>query len=725
MTDNSRVIVSRSRHKRVSKSQGREILMLIVSQRALSAALIPFAIFGANMPISALAQGVSTPAVASTALPALVDGKRIFTPTYFTADSPQTALDMVGRVPGFGIEDGDSVRGFGGAAGNVLIDGARPTSKNENLSSILARIPAANVESIELLEGAAAGALAPGKTLVVNVVRKANAKSGGTWAAQLDGVSSGRILPALEVSYTARLGKLNVTAGLEAEYDDVNDLVGYEGFLDPNGRYLERGPNDDRRRRRYGKATLGADGTFGAYKISSNASWFRGAFRRNWVHEATLTGANSPYRIDSGRETNDETNWEIGAVIERDLIGWTTKAAILFKEGDQANGSLAGFNLINAPKLFGRFLSDSVTAEQVGRLTFKRKIGAHQIEFGGEYAFNSLDFSGAYAQGNGINFVVQPGNISSTQVQESRREAFVSDSWTITPKLTLESTLTGEWSTISQSGDAAKERSFFYPKPRLKAVWKPTDGWTYRAELERSVGQLDFGAFADSASVGEGNQNSGNPELRPEQAWYYVLGIERRWGKRGVINASVRYEQIEDRLELVPTQRGGVALGNLPDTSIWGGYNISWTIPLDGLVQGLEVDGSYRWRDSELTDPFTNSVRPFTGSNGNQFQAGVRYDMPARKLRIGAWIWRGNHNRDYRPDQRFEWSTISEWGAWIETKAIGGLTIEFGIENPESNTFSRVRTDYNPDRASGIVSRTQYRERTADGTWYLSIKGKI
>jgi TonB-dependent Receptor Plug Domain len=702
--------------------------MFKVSHRALFAALIPISLLGYVAPVAAFAQTPTAQPAASgsaAALPELIEGKRIFTPAYFTADSPQTAADMVNRVPGFGVEDGDSVRGFGGAAGNVLIDGARPTSKNEDLNSILSRIPAANVERIELLEGAAAGALAPGKTQVINVVRKANSNSGGTWAAQVDGVSSGRILPALEASYTARFGKLNVTAGLEAEYDDVENLVGYESFQDPSGRYLERGPNDDRRRARFGKATLGADGTFGAYKISGNASWFRGAFRRNWVHVATLTGASLPYRIDSGRETNDETNWEIGGDIERDIFGWTSKVALLLKDGDQGNGSLAGFNRIGAPKSFGRFLAESATTEQVGRFTAKRKIGAHQIEFGGEYAFNSLDFSGAYAEGDGTIFVVQQGNISNTQVEEDRREAFVSDSWTINPKLTLESTLTGEWSTISQSGDAAKERSFFYPKPRIKAVWKPTEGWTFRAELEKNVGQLDFGAFADSASVGEGNQNSGNPELRPEQAWYYVLGVERRWGKRGVFNASMRYEQIEDRLELVPTSGGGVALGNLPETSIWAGYNLSWTIPLDGLLQGLEVDGNYRWRDSELTDPFTNSVRPFTGSNGKQFQAGFRYDMPAKKLKIGAWIWRGNHNRDYRPDQRYEWSTISEWGAWIETKAIKGLTIEFGIETPEGKTFSRVRTDYAPDRASGNVSRIQYRERSNDGTWYLSVKGKI
>jgi TonB-dependent Receptor Plug Domain/Outer membrane protein beta-barrel family len=701
--------------------------MLVISHRALQAALIPLVVCGSIAPHTAFAQNAATTAVAATptnSLPELIDGKRIFTPAYFTADSPQTAADMVGRVPGFSIDNGDSVRGFGGAAGNVLIDGARPTSKDEGLESILSRIPAANVERVELLEGAAAGALAPGKTQVVNVVRKADSKSGGSWELGAEGTENGRILPSVEASYTARLGRLIVTAGLEAEMDDAENLVGFEGFRDPGGTYTESGPNDDRRRRRFGQATLGADGTFGAYKISANGSWYRGAFRRNYVHVATRTGAALPFRLDEGRETNDETNWEIGGDIERNLFGWTGKLALLSKNGDQKGGSLAGFNLIGQPKSFDRFVSEDLTSERVARITFKRKFGSHQIETGGEYAYNDLDTTGIFSQSRNGTFVVLPSNISSTQVQEDRREAFISDSWTVTPKLTVEATWTGEWSTISQSGDAAKERSFFYPKPRLKAVWKPNEQLSLRGEIVREVGQLDFGAFADSASVGDGTQNNGNPELRPEQNWAYRIGVEKRWGKRGVVDFSVVYKKIEDQLTLVPIGRNGVALGNIPEATLQG-YALSWTVPLDVLAAGLEFGGSYNWRDTELLDPLTGAVRPFSGNKNNNFEANIRYDMPQRKLKVGAWVYRGEARRDYRPTQLFEWSTVQFWGVWIETKAIKGLTAEFGLEDLGGNTFSRLRTDYVPDRRSNNIARTQYRERNTEGTWYLRIKGTI
>ena len=46
-------------------------------------------------------------------------------------------------------------QGVGGAVGNVVIDGQPPASKQDKLEDILKRIPAASVERIELIRGAA------------------------------------------------------------------------------------------------------------------------------------------------------------------------------------------------------------------------------------------------------------------------------------------------------------------------------------------------------------------------------------------------------------------------------------------------------------------------------------------------------------------------------------------------------------------------------------------
>jgi hypothetical protein len=70
--------------------------------------------------------------------PANSEGIISYTPADFAAARPNTALDMINRMPGFSFDGGDNVRGFAGAAGNVLIDGARPTSKTDGLGDTLA-----------------------------------------------------------------------------------------------------------------------------------------------------------------------------------------------------------------------------------------------------------------------------------------------------------------------------------------------------------------------------------------------------------------------------------------------------------------------------------------------------------------------------------------------------------------------------------------------------------
>lgn len=79
--------------------------------------------------------------------------RQVYPAAYFAEFSPQTALDIATHTPGFVLVSGDEVRGFGGAAGNVLIDGARPASKSGGIEDVLRRIPAAQVERVEVIQG--------------------------------------------------------------------------------------------------------------------------------------------------------------------------------------------------------------------------------------------------------------------------------------------------------------------------------------------------------------------------------------------------------------------------------------------------------------------------------------------------------------------------------------------------------------------------------------------
>jgi hypothetical protein len=104
-----------------------------------------------------------------------IGDRLIFMPAYFAQYSPVTALDMVRRVPGFVIDPGEKVRGFGGGAGNVLIDGQRPSTKSADIFDTLGRIAADGVRRVELIRGGAGGFDVASQAIVVNVVKKKGA----------------------------------------------------------------------------------------------------------------------------------------------------------------------------------------------------------------------------------------------------------------------------------------------------------------------------------------------------------------------------------------------------------------------------------------------------------------------------------------------------------------------------------------------------------------------
>ncbi|CAN0434237.1 unnamed protein product, partial [Phaeothamnion confervicola] len=66
-----------------------------------------------------------------------------------------------------------------GTAGNVLIDGERPPSRSDALSSVLSRLPASAVERIDIIRGGAEGIDMQGKSIIANVIRKPDAGTTG------------------------------------------------------------------------------------------------------------------------------------------------------------------------------------------------------------------------------------------------------------------------------------------------------------------------------------------------------------------------------------------------------------------------------------------------------------------------------------------------------------------------------------------------------------------
>ena len=142
----------------------------------------------------------------------------VYDAAFFVPFAPSTALDIVRRVPGFTLELGDEdVRGFGGAAGNIVINGQGPSSKAENLETILTRIPAERVVRVEVGTGDQYGAEYSGKAQVLNVILSAESGVDGTVTAKLRRLYTGKVTPDFDASTLIKRGRssFNLAAGAD------------------------------------------------------------------------------------------------------------------------------------------------------------------------------------------------------------------------------------------------------------------------------------------------------------------------------------------------------------------------------------------------------------------------------------------------------------------------------------------------------------------------------
>jgi hypothetical protein len=164
------------------------------------------------------------------AAPTQTSRTTIYSADFFAQYAPRSALDIARRVPGFGLDLGDSeIRGFAGAAGNVVINGSRPSSKAETLETTLLRIPANRVVRVEIGPGDLYGAEYSTKSQVLNVILSAEGGIDGNITASVRRLYTGRVYPDLSGSALIRRGQstINLSAGFNntLNHEEGTDLL--------------------------------------------------------------------------------------------------------------------------------------------------------------------------------------------------------------------------------------------------------------------------------------------------------------------------------------------------------------------------------------------------------------------------------------------------------------------------------------------------------------------
>ncbi len=615
-------------------------------------------------------------------------GVLVFTPDFFADQRPNTALDMVNRVPGFSVQDGDGSRGFEGAVGNILINGARPASKNDTGSSVLGRTLVAQVERIELIRGGAPGIDMQGYSVVVNVITKTQSSREHILTGNYALFEGGRDAGWGSYQFTARDGDRvwGFTLSDGVSISDANG-VGRVIRRDRNGAILrDEGYFNDQQGGGQGVRGNYADAFMGG-KIDLTARIGQNDYSQ-WSRQ------DSPTVLRENRFDEEGTNGEVGLVFTRPMgqgLSSETRFIREWSEFENASVSNNRVNGVSSPET--RFEAEGEASETILRSLLRwERSPPMTIEGGGEIAYNMLEVDQAFLQG-GVNVPLPSDQI---KVEETRGEAFARATWRVRPNLTVEGGLRLEASTIKQSGDADQEKSFFFAKPRLQVTWTPRPQNQVRFRFERELGQLDFGDFAASADLQDEQVFGGNVDLEPEQRWISELTYERRFLGDGIFSIGYRHDEIVDAIDRLPLAGGLSAVGNIGDGTL-DQLAVNFIMPLDGIgFSGGQFQFRNTWNHTRVTDPTTGEERRISNVRPSQPAFTISQDITSWKVNWAVTYLDSLYQFSFDPDQTSGFRGNDYFEAYVEYKPTSTLSIRAQVN---------VWNDF-------VVERTVYADRT-------------
>ncbi|MEG1029888.1 MAG: TonB-dependent receptor, partial [Brevundimonas sp.] len=299
-----------------------------------------------------------------------------------------------------------------------------------------------------------------------------------------------------------------------------------------------------------------------------------------------------------------------------------------------------------------------------------------------------------------------PLSSASVKVEETRGEVFGRGTWRVRDNLTVESGVRVEGSTISQSGDADSEKAFTFIKPRLLATWTPLSNNQFRVRFEREVGQLDFNAFAASAELQNENVLGGNIDLEPERRWISELAYEGRFWGDGVLSVTLRHDEINDAIDVIPLEDGLSATGNIGDATL-DRLSVNIQAPLDRFgFSGGRISARNTWNHTEVTDPTTGKTRPLSDVPKTHAVIVLAQDIKSWNLQWNvAWVPLLGRT-SYDPDVQFSWRGRDFLESWVEYKPTPTLAIRAQINLWDE--YHQTRIAY-ADRNTRLISYVETR----------------
>jgi len=627
-------------------------------------------------------------------------GNSSYSAEFFDQFAPQNALEMIRRVPGFNLQSGRSARGFGGTAGNVLLDGARPTSKN-NLEDVLRRIPATQVERIEVIRGGVGASDTAGQSVVANVVRIEGAST-GTARYSLERAANGTLRPRLELTYSTTLDGWETSSRLSTgTFSNPRSAIFRDFDTDGNLTSSTTEQRDNGGEWAWYTGEAGKDLFGGKLIINTRFGGGRpGNFTTREIFDNRLPDG-SPDEFTVIDQPNRDHAFELGA-------NWTKTTAKDWKIGLTG---LTEFESRSNPSLLTEennrgvqtFLSDSQaesdTIESILRATYA-KVGTSKLkpEFGAEVAYNQLisTLDLFEEDEDGIVDIEVPS--ANAKVAEIRAEAFSNLVWQASEKLTIDGGLTWEISRLRVTGDANSTQTFKFFKPTLTATYNFNNNLQIQVRGVREIGQLDFDDFAASNDVGVERVLAGNPELRPDKTWRASTRLDWRFSERGSANIRAFVVHRDDVLEQIVLPSGGSGRGNAGSANFTG-LDIEVVLPLGFMLPGAQIEANYRRRWTSFFDEIIGEERNISNRNRRKLNFRFRQDVTEHQFAWGFSLEGRFSEPNFFVDEVNFFRGNDRYSAFIETTRYFGVKIRLEFEDFNGARFESDRFFFDPTRA--------------------------
>ena len=646
---------------------------------------------------------------------------------FFTQYYPVTALDMVERIPGFSIDEGDRVRGFSGSAGNVLIDGQLPSSKSDDIEDILNRISKDNVEKIELYRGSTGNLhIGTEQSVVVNVIRKAERSGSATWEVKIK-EESGIVTPTGNVSYSNVFKNTNYTVSLKRHAFDIIEK-GTELLTTPNNASDEIRNEHERSKRGEWQVNVETETTFkNSDVLRFNGNFNTGDYRVNETSSRTLLAENIVDTFLLGFDKEDkeiETGVDYKHIFSPQL---SVKSIFLFRREYDDSNRFIDIDREVGDSIRNRSVRDSTSGETIGRVEFDwSKWDDHLIQFGGEGVDNFVE--NEFQLFSLINGVEESINIpgANTEVSESRQEIFINDTWSVTKKLTLDLGVSIEFSEISQTGDLDNNRRFVFTQPSFNLTYAQTPKQQWRMKISREAGQLNFFDFISSNNFADDDVDFGNPDLVPEQTTRLEVAHTKQFGEIGLFEVLVFHDWIDDVQDLLPI--GGISevAGNIGNGKRYG-TQLKMTLPLDNIgLKNTRIDSSYRYQKSFVTDPVLFTSRELSDERPERINFSIRKEMPSIKSNFEIDFFKISREKFYGLDEIETRGSFSRLNLEWNTTLNSGLNIAIKAYNILDPGSKRDRTVFDGSRSDNILRFREAQSRSNGGKFiWLTLSGTI